>query len=90
MPAEGVVMVEDPDSGRSVTAWFKMVGEDLVVAVGGGEHPHVGCVVLTTPNPGRGSASCSVLKLLPERIGYSWECIAGPAWSVCRFGIVRG
>jgi hypothetical protein len=72
MPAEGVVTVEEPDSGRSVTAWFRRVGEDLVVAVGGGEQPHVGCVVLATPNPGEReasprSASCSVLTIPPHK-----------------------
>jgi hypothetical protein len=72
MPADGVVTVEDRDSGRSVTARFTRVGEDLVVAVSGGERPHVGCVVLATPNPVEGeastrSASCSVLTIPPHK-----------------------
>lgn len=49
-----------------------MVGDDLVVAVGGGERPHVGCVVLATPyaakrGPGTWSASCSVLTIPPHK-----------------------
>jgi hypothetical protein len=72
VPAEGIVTVENRDSGRSVTAWFRVVGEDLVVAVGGGEQPHVGCVVLAMPNSGEGdtprrSASCSVLTIPPHK-----------------------
>jgi hypothetical protein len=72
VPAEGLITVEDPDSGRSMTAWFTMVGRDLVVAVGGGERPHVGCVVVATPNAGVGnsatrSASCSVLTIPPHK-----------------------
>jgi hypothetical protein len=72
VPDEGVVTVTDRDSGRSITAWFRFVGEDLVVAVGGGERPHVGCVVLATPNPSGGdrprrSASCSVLTIPPHK-----------------------
>jgi hypothetical protein len=48
------------------------VGEDLVVAVGGGQRPHVGCVVLAQPLPSkqpgkRWSASCSVLTIPPHK-----------------------
>ena len=48
------------------------MGEDLVVAVGGGERPHVGSVVLAQPSlsklPGRAwSASCSVLTIPPHK-----------------------
>ena len=72
MPGEGVVTVEDPASRRSLTARFNLVGTDLVVAVGGGERPHVGCVVLAMPDPGGGetarrSASCSVLTIPPHK-----------------------
>ena len=62
------VRVEDPESGRQLTAGVKVVGDDLVIAVGGGERPHVGCVVLAQPRPSRTrpgswSASCSVLTI---------------------------
>ena len=67
----GVVEVVDPDSGRRMTAWIRSVGADLVVAVGGGDRPHVGCVVLATPSPGRGgsgfSPSISVLTIPPHK-----------------------
>ena len=48
------------------------VGEDLVVVVGGGQRPHVGCVVLAQPQPaktqsGEWSASCSVLTIPPHK-----------------------
>jgi hypothetical protein len=64
--------VEDPSSGRRLEARVEEMGEDLVVAVGGGERPHVGCVVLAQPLPskvpGRGrSASCSVLTIPPHK-----------------------
>ncbi len=41
-------------------------GRDLVVSVGGGDRPHVGCVVLAVPQEGRRPAS-SVLTLPPHR-----------------------
>lgn len=49
-----------------------IVGEDVVVAVGGGERPHVGCVVLAQPGrPKTGGAgwsvSCSVLTIPPHK-----------------------
>jgi len=48
------------------------VGEDLVITVGGGQRPHVGCVVLAQPQPtqaknGEQSASCSVLTIPPHK-----------------------
>jgi hypothetical protein len=60
------IHVENPNSGRRLEAWVREAGDDLVVVIGGGEKPHVGCVVLAQPRrtsegaPG-GSASCSVL-----------------------------
>ena len=64
--------VEDPDSGRRICAWVTAVGEDLVIAVGGGQRPHVGCVMLAQPQPVRTkgrewSASCSVLTIPPHK-----------------------
>jgi hypothetical protein len=66
------VTVEDPETGRALTASILRVGEDVVVAIGGGERPHVGCVVLAQPHgSGRGasgwSASCSVLTIPPHK-----------------------
>ena len=66
------VSVEDLASGRRIGAWITQVGEDLVVAIGGGQQPHVGCVVLAQPGPaktkaGEWSASCSVLTIPPHK-----------------------
>ncbi len=48
------------------------LGDDLVVAVGGGERPHVGCAVLavarpSTTVPSHRSVSSSVLTLPPHK-----------------------
>jgi hypothetical protein len=64
--------VSDPADGRELTAWVRTVGDDVVVVVGGGERPHVGCVVMAVPvpsrsNPGTWSASCSVLTIPPHK-----------------------
>jgi len=66
------LQVTDADSGRRLVAWIHEVGEDLIVAVGGGERPHVGSVVLAQPyrsklRPGEFSASCSVLTIPPHK-----------------------
>ena len=54
-----------------LTAWVHELGDDVVVAVGGGDRPHVGCVVLAVPTPGRGptgySPSTSVLTIPPHK-----------------------
>lgn len=67
-----LLQVTDAKSGRRLAAWIHEVGEDLVVAVGGGEKPHVGSVVLAQPyrsklRPGEFSASCSVLTIPPHK-----------------------
>ena len=67
-----VCRVEDSPSRRYLEARVEIVGEDVVVAVGGGERPHVGCVVLAQPcrtkMGGQGwSASCSVLTIPPHK-----------------------
>ena len=64
--------VEYRESGRRMEAQITGVGKDLVIAVGGGEKPHVGCVVLAQPSPsktqpGAWSASCSVLTIPPHK-----------------------
>ena len=85
-----LVRVSDEASGRSLTAWVSEVGNDVVVAVGGGDQPHVGCVVLAVPTPGRGksgfSPTTSVVTIPPHKE----EPIARPvAEAVCRrFGRV--
>ena len=66
------VWVEDPKSGRRLEASIVGVGDDLVVSIGGGERPHVGCVVLAQPHrsksrDGGWSASCSVLTIPPHK-----------------------
>ncbi len=67
-----VCRVEDAPTGRHLEARVQEVGEDLVVAVGGGERPHVGSVVLAQPVPSRSrgkawSASCSILTIPPHK-----------------------
>jgi hypothetical protein len=64
--------VEDAESGRRVEARVTEAGEDVVIAVGGGQRPHVGCVVLAQPLPSKKpgkqwSASCSVLTIPPHK-----------------------
>lgn len=67
-----VCRVEDRESGRHLEARVSQMGDDLVVAVGGGERPHVGSVVLAQPGPSKlpgkaWSASCSVLTIPPHK-----------------------
>lgn len=62
------VVVENPTTGRKLSARVHRQGPDLVVSVGGGAAPHVGCVVMAVPvqpKPGRSSwaASTSVLTI---------------------------
>lgn len=66
------VWAEESESGRRLGASVTTVGDDLVISVGGGERPHVGCVVLAQPapsktSPGKWSASCSVLTIPPHK-----------------------
>ena len=67
----GLIEVVDGGGGRSLTARVCEIGDDVVVAVGGGDRPHVGCVVLAVPTPGRGptgfSPSTSVLTIPPHK-----------------------
>ena len=58
--------------GRRLWATATRAGADLVVAVGGGERPHVGCVVvaqshLSTREPDRIRVSSSVIAIPPHR-----------------------
>jgi len=67
-----VCRVEEGPGLRFLEARVAVVGDDLVVAVGGGERPHVGCAVLAIPYPAKGeaggwSASCSVLTIPPHK-----------------------
>ena len=67
-----VCRVEESPGGRYLEARVQEAGEDLVVVVGGGERPHVGCVVLAQPVPSNTSgktwsASCSVLTIPPHK-----------------------
>jgi hypothetical protein len=66
-----VVRVVDKAGGRVLIAWVHEVGDDVVVAIAGGDRPHVGCVVLAVPNPGRGptgfSPTSSVLTIPPHK-----------------------
>jgi hypothetical protein len=72
MEVDSSLTVGDPESGRRLTVGVEIVGDDLVLAVGGGERPHVGCVVLAQPRaskrrPDSWSASCSVLTIPPHK-----------------------
>lgn len=64
-----VVRVRDAASGHELSAWVCRAGGDVVIAVSGGDRPHVGCVVLATPSPkGHGSSpSVSVLTIPPHK-----------------------
>lgn len=67
-----VCRVEEGPGLRYLEARVAVVGEDLVVAVGGGQRPHVGCAVIAIPYPRKGasggwSASCSVLTIPPHK-----------------------
>ena len=67
-----VCRVEDSPGGRYLEARVQEMGADLVVAVGGGQRPHVGSVVLAQPVPSRSpgkawTASCSVLTIPPHK-----------------------
>ena len=80
-----LVTVIDPQTDRRLDAWVREVGGDVVVAIGGGECPHVGCVVLAVPSPKPGrtepSPSISVLTIPPHKE----EPIARPvAENLCR------
>jgi hypothetical protein len=71
-PCDRVEVVEDDASGRRLSARVCMAGDDLVVVVGGGTRPHVGCVVVAQPlasrsRPGALSASCSLITLPPHK-----------------------
>ena len=67
-----VVQVDDPSTGRRLTAWIHEAGDDVVVVIGGGDRPHVGCVVLAVAarvrDDGSGfSVSSSVLTIPPHK-----------------------
>ncbi len=66
------VRVEVADGPHRLEAWARVVGNDLVVVVAGGNAPHVGCVVLaqarpSTADPMRTSVSSSVLTIPPHK-----------------------
>jgi hypothetical protein len=67
-----VYRVVDDGSNRYLEGRVEVMGEDVVVAVGGGERPHVGVVVVALPvpskkDPGKWSASCSVVTIPPHK-----------------------
>jgi hypothetical protein len=59
------------DGSRGLTARVVEVGDDVVVAVSGGDRPHVGCVVLAVPGLRRDGtgvqASVSLLTIPPHK-----------------------
>jgi hypothetical protein len=65
-------VVRDDRCGLELRARVQRVGADLVIVIGGGGSPHVGCVVLAQPTPsrtrpGEWSPSCSVLTIPPHK-----------------------
>lgn len=64
---ETVVRVRDASSGRQLCAFVREIGGDAVIVVGGGDRPHVGCVVLAVPNAGRPTPTVSVLTIPPHK-----------------------
>lgn len=56
-----MVSVTDAASGKRLTAWVRRMGDDVVIAVGGGDRHHVGCVVLAVPDRGRSTPTVSLL-----------------------------
>ena len=64
---ETVIRVSDASSGRELCAFVREIGGDVVIAVGGGDRPHVGCVVLAVPNTGRTTPTVSVLTIPPHK-----------------------
>jgi len=80
---KAVVEVEDPESGRRLTARLQRVGEDLVVAVEGGERPHIGCVVMAVPNAGRSTPTVSVLTIPPHKEEPIARAVAEPVCRAC-------
>lgn len=80
----GSIRVSDEAGGRFLTAWVREVGNDVVVAVGGGDLPHVGCVVLAVPNTRRGKPGCSPATSVVTIPPHKEEAIARPvAEAVC-------
>lgn len=72
MTRRGDTVVRDEHSGLELTARVQRVGADLVIVIGGGESPHVGCVVLAQPapsrtRPGGWTPSCSVMTIPPHK-----------------------
>jgi hypothetical protein len=64
--------IELEENGLRMWATVVRAGADAVVCVGGGDRPHVGCVVLATPSPsrsrpGRWTPSYSVLTIPPHK-----------------------
>lgn len=70
---ESKVFYEEEGEGRCrVWAFFFLLGDDLVVGIGGGEKPHVGALALAEPRPSRNkpgviSSTSSVITLLNHK-----------------------
>lgn len=69
---EARVVIEVEEEGRTLGATVTRAGGDLVVVVGGGHRPHVGCVVLAQPRPStareiRSSVTSSVINIPPHK-----------------------
>jgi len=75
--------ITDPQSGRSLTADIRSVGDDIVIIIGGGTHPHVGAVVLACPVHSGGS-DVSALIVKKHREEVPARSIAEKVCQACR------
>lgn len=58
--------VTTQEGGFDISAWVRLIGTDLLVAISGGEKPHIGAVAVAQPrpslrNPNVTSATASVI-----------------------------
>ncbi len=64
--------VEEGEGKCRVWAFFFLLGNDLVVGIGGGEKPHIGALAVAEPRPSRAkpnvvSSTSSVITLLGHK-----------------------
>ncbi|MGQ9722567.1 MAG: prenylated flavin chaperone LpdD [Candidatus Jordarchaeum sp.] len=67
-----VFYAEEGEGKCQVWAFFFLLGDDLVVGIGGGERPHIGALAVAEPRPSRAkpdviSSTSSVITLLGHK-----------------------
>lgn len=67
-----VFYAEEGEGKCRVWAFFFLLGDDLVVGIGGGERPHIGALAVAEPRPSRAkpdviSSTSSVITLLGHK-----------------------